>query len=71
MTILHDLFPYKIERPLPFAFIDVGQVFKNEKEEYRLLSRDAHSVTILRWFKLYDLVFKILGRKIERSGESI
>jgi hypothetical protein len=68
---IFDLFPLKVSHPIPFADINVGEVFSIGPERYRLLSRDAFSVRVLQWFTIYDVVLSLFGRKVAHVGKSI
>lgn len=66
-----DLLPLKVNYPLPFADINVGEVFHIDSERYRLLSRNAVSVRLLQWFTIYDVVLSLFGRKVTHVGKSV
>jgi hypothetical protein len=70
MSVL-DFYPYRINHPIPFSDINVGEVFSIGPERYKLLRRDAFSVTVLRWFKIYDWVLALFGRVSVQTGREI
>lgn len=49
LDFIHDLFPYTIIPSLPFADIEIGQIFIDNGVKYKLLYRDAIKVEIVRW----------------------
>ena len=66
-----DLFPLKVDNPYPFSEINCGEVFYVDGDRYKLLSRTAFSVKLLQWFAVHDLIYRLLGRKVVYSRETI
>lgn len=69
-AIYLDFFPFTVKSE-PFCNIEIGEVFQVDNSEYRLLERNAFKVRVVRWFKLYSWIYKLLGREVARSTGAV